>query len=176
MNDGAGSDKKSPVEQAADVFLYAPLGLALEVRRLLPQLVERGRQEVTMARMVGRFAVQKGQSDATKVLGRAGDQANAVLTDLGLLNREVGSAAPAPSDQPIPSPSEVVSDAPPVVSRPAASASGLAIADYDSLAASQVIPRLPGLSREELEAVRGYEAGNRGRKTVLNRIAQLQSA
>ena len=52
----------------------------------------------------------------------------------------------------------------------------LAIADFDSLAASQVIPRLPGLSSDELEAVRTYEAVHRGRKTVLNRIAQLQSA
>jgi hypothetical protein len=30
------------------------------------------------------------------------------------------------------------------------------------------------LSPEELEAVRAYEAGRRGRKTILNKIAQLQ--
>ena len=52
----------------------------------------------------------------------------------------------------------------------------LAIADYDSLAASQVIPRLPALSADELEAVRAYEAEHRGRKTVLTKISQLQSA
>jgi hypothetical protein len=176
MTDGAGSDKKSPVEQAVDVFLYAPLGLALEVRNLLPQLVERGRQQVTLARMVGHFAVQKGQSDATKVIGRAGEQANAVLTDLGLVNRESEAAEPAPSAPPDPSPLAVAPGAPPAMARSSEKSSGLAIADYDSLAASQVIPRLPGLSSEELEAVRNYEAVNRGRKTVLNRIAQLQSA
>ncbi len=51
----------------------------------------------------------------------------------------------------------------------------LAIPNYGSLAASQVVPRLPGLSAQELELVRRYEMANRGRRTVLNRIAQLQS-
>ena len=52
----------------------------------------------------------------------------------------------------------------------------LAIPDYDNLSASQVIPRLGGLSPDELEAVRRYEAAERGRKTILGKIAQLQSA
>jgi hypothetical protein len=39
-----------------------------------------------------------------------------------------------------------------------------------------VVNRLAGLSAGELEAVRAYEAANRGRKTILNKIAQLQSA
>ena len=51
----------------------------------------------------------------------------------------------------------------------------LAIPDYDSLAASQVVPRLRALDGTELEAVRAYEAAGRGRKTILNRIAQLQT-
>lgn len=50
----------------------------------------------------------------------------------------------------------------------------LAIPNYDSLAASQVVPRLAGLSAGELEAVRRYESARRRRRTVLNRIAQLQ--
>ena len=47
--------------------------------------------------------------------------------------------------------------------------------DYDSLAASQVVPRLSGLTADELELVRAYEAAHRGRKTILSRVAQLQS-
>jgi hypothetical protein len=50
----------------------------------------------------------------------------------------------------------------------------LAITDYDSLSASQVVTRLAGLSGGELEAVRAYEVAHRGRKTILNKIAQLQ--
>jgi hypothetical protein len=49
-----------------------------------------------------------------------------------------------------------------------------AIPDYDSLAASQVVPRLDGLTSDELEVVRGYESAHRNRTTVLTRVAQLQ--
>ncbi len=51
----------------------------------------------------------------------------------------------------------------------------LAIPAYDSLAASQVVPRLEGLTTAELEAVRRYELTHRGRKTVLGKITLLQS-
>ena len=51
-----------------------------------------------------------------------------------------------------------------------------AIPNYDALAASQVVPRLQGLDREELSAVERYEAATRGRRTILNRVAQLQRA
>ncbi|HEX8581486.1 MAG TPA: hypothetical protein VF640_04120, partial [Acidimicrobiales bacterium] len=74
----------------------------------------------------------------------------------------------APAAEP-PPPAE-----PPVVTRSAPAVGQLAIPDYDSLSASQVVPRLAGLSPDELEAVGAYEAETRGRKTILNRIAQLQ--
>jgi hypothetical protein len=50
---------------------------------------------------------------------------------------------------------------------------GLAIPSYDSLSASQVVQRLAGLSRAEVEAVRAYEAATRGRRTILTRASQL---
>jgi hypothetical protein len=49
----------------------------------------------------------------------------------------------------------------------------LAIPDYESLSASQVVPRLAGLTPEQLEAVRRYELAHRHRRTVLGRIEQL---
>ncbi|HLH46796.1 MAG TPA: hypothetical protein VKV25_06515, partial [Acidimicrobiales bacterium] len=51
----------------------------------------------------------------------------------------------------------------------------LAIPGYDSLSASQVVQRLDGLSPDELEAVRRYEADGRGRRTILARVTQLQN-
>jgi hypothetical protein len=39
-----------------------------------------------------------------------------------------------------------------------------------------VVQRLPGLSAEELEAVRDYELAGRARKTILHRVAQLRAA
>jgi hypothetical protein len=62
---------------------------------------------------------------------------------------------------PIPTPSPTVED--------------LAITGYDSLSASQVVTRLEGLGTDELEAVRAYEIAHRGRKTILNKVAQLQT-
>jgi hypothetical protein len=55
-----------------------------------------------------------------------------------------------------------------------ASASDLPITDYDSLSASQVVNRLQGLATGDLDAVRAYEAATRARKTILNRITQIQ--
>jgi hypothetical protein len=52
--------------------------------------------------------------------------------------------------------------------------SALAIPGYDSLAASQVVPRLAGLSPEELTAVGAYETAHRARRTILTRVRQLQ--
>jgi hypothetical protein len=49
----------------------------------------------------------------------------------------------------------------------------LAIPGYDTLAASQVVQRLSSLEPDELEAVRRYELGTRGRRTILHRVAQL---
>lgn len=49
----------------------------------------------------------------------------------------------------------------------------LAIQGYDSLAASQVVPRLATLDPTELSAIRTYESTNRKRQTILNRVDQL---
>ena len=68
-------DGERPVDQAIDVLVYAPLGLALEARTLLPRLATRGRQQVTMAKMVGQFAVKQGQQGAGKAVTKAQAQA-----------------------------------------------------------------------------------------------------
>lgn len=49
----------------------------------------------------------------------------------------------------------------------------LSIPDYDELSASQVVQRLPGLTGDELEAIRAYETHGRGRRTILGKIDQL---
>ena len=51
----------------------------------------------------------------------------------------------------------------------------LAIPGYESLSASQVVPRLVSLTADELEQIRRYESAARGRKTILSRISQLQA-
>jgi hypothetical protein len=187
---------KSPVEQAIDLFVYAPLGLALDARELMPKFVERGRNQVTMARMIGKFAVSQGQVVAGKHLSTVEQQIQAALESFGLVpgpdGRPPNSRPASPDPRQAPNLVAVpdVDEPEPVVVEPAVEAaapgpdlapavteaSDLAIPDYDSLAASQVIPRLAGLSEAELDAVRQYESLKRGRKTILRRITQLQTA
>jgi hypothetical protein len=166
------SDDKTPVEQAIDqaldVFVYAPIGLVFEGPALLPKLIERGKNQVNMARMIGKFAVQQGQSEAPKLAGKLQEQAEGIL---GLLGLATPSGPPPPA-----APTAPAASTEPATARSSAAADGLAIPDYDSLSASQVVNRLAGLSTAELEAVRTYEAGHRGRKTILNKVTQLQGA
>jgi hypothetical protein len=49
----------------------------------------------------------------------------------------------------------------------------LPIPGYDALSASQVVERLAGLGRAELDAVHAYEAAHRQRRTILGKIEQL---
>jgi hypothetical protein len=59
------------------------------------------------------------------------------------------------------------------VSEPGPDSDHLAIPDYDSLSAFQVVPRLEALDPGDLAAVKDYEEATRGRRTILNKIAQL---
>lgn len=130
-------------------------GLVDELVGIVPRLLERTRDQVDL---VGR-----------------------VLGHLPCLSRLVGdSPSESPADDAAP-----VRLAPVVELRPtaggatavsgAATVADLPIPGYDELAASQVIPRLEGLEPDELESVRRYEASNRGRRTILARIVQIQA-
>jgi hypothetical protein len=171
------SDEKNPVEQALDVLLYAPIGLAFSARELLPSLVEKGKAQLGMAKMVGQFAAKQGQTEAEKLFEKASQQAIATFEHLAGATNGARANGRAATNGAAPKPTPVIDVE--VVDTPATPTSGpeaatLAIPDYDSLSASQVLPRLNGMSSDELEAVRAYEAAHRGRKTILNRAAQLQ--
>ena len=198
---------KSPVEAALETFVYAPIGLLFEGSTLFPQLVEKGRNQVTMARMIGQFAVRQAGEEATKAAAKLSDQAAGVLDFIGGSVTPIAEPPPAPAAPPAaaPKPRTPRTESPARVAARAVAAGGsdrpsrptppkraaraaagdiepgevvtaLAIPDYDGLSASHVVNRLAGLSAEELDAVRRYELANRGRKTILSKIAQLQSA
>ncbi len=201
------TETKSALDQAVDLFVYAPIGLAVAARDLVPTLAERGRQQldpqVGVARMVGQLAVAQGRNQAEKAVERALAQARATLQQLGILPDEPGAGPREGADHmpaheeptpgvvvPEPSAASAVVATPPApapaptsaIPMPASTPApdhtasvALAIPDYDSLSASQVVPRLSSLSPEELEAVRAYEDAHRGRKTILNKIAQIRT-
>jgi hypothetical protein len=193
-----------PVERLLDLCVFAPLGFVTDARRVIPDLAQRGRQQATMARMVGEFAVTWGSSKVHDVVAQAQEHTVDVLQRLGVASPEPDPAQGAPVADTASEPSvpaeEVVREEPPLDDEPLvvelvddvwlvdegssvtstepsadpAEAAALAIPEYDNLSASQVVPRLDGLTPAELDAVLRYERRHRHRKTILNRIAQLQ--
>lgn len=157
-------DDKGPLDQALDILVFLPLGAVLELPSSIPRFIDRGRRELDLLRGRGR----KGQ------LSRLQDHTRGTLRALGVVQgdgaepRERAEARPPAPATPPPPPRVVPPD-------PGIDPESLAIPDYDSLSASQVVPRLDSLSTDELETVRQYENAKRGRKTILNKIAQLQT-
>jgi hypothetical protein len=177
-SDGRGPRRRSGL--LADLFVYAPIGLASEALETFPHLVSKGREQVKLVRLVGHVAVEKGQQKVGHVI----DQ---VLSPGGSPSPDTDAAPDLAMPDVVDDESAeaIVSDddvEQPIVVRHLRSAYDLseaallAIPDYDSLAASQVIPRLAGLTPPELEAVRQYEAAHRARRTILGRVAQLQQS
>ena len=165
-------DNKTPVDQLLDLFVYAPLGLALTARDQLPDLIERGRKQVTqqttLAKMMGQFAVKEGEKEIRKRVEQMTQPRQAPAEPAPSTNASNGKAAVA--EEP---PAEPAAAPKPAEQKP--SSDHLAIPGYDTLSASQVVQRLPGLSNDELAAVRAYEESTRGRRTILTKIGQLQA-
>jgi len=196
------SDEESPVDRLLDLAFYGPVGLAVAAVEGLPHWAEIGRRQVEArlqtARVVGRLVVDQGSRQSGEVLRRVAQQADKAMSGLGMVpdkartadtfdkaderradERRAGSvpernAGPGPEptvtapEAAVPSPS---AGSAPVDLDPAQ----LAIPGYDTLSASQVVQRLPGLSPDELQAVHVYEMAGRARKTVLLKAAQLKN-
>lgn len=183
---------RNPLEALLDLVLYAPLGALAAVCEELPDLAEKGRsmldERLRTARVVGQFAVAQGRREAERRINLsrngavpAGAPAGPIAVDAERLTGEVPQeAAPKPREPD----SQGAGAARKAASGDARKSAGreqapavdvhlLAIPGYDSLSAPQVVQRLAGLSAEELEAVRRYEASHRGRQTILARVAQL---
>ncbi|MDG2027470.1 MAG: hypothetical protein P8J50_10190 [Acidimicrobiales bacterium] len=147
------SDDDPIAEQILDLFVYAPIGLALEARELLPKLADRGRGQVALTRLAGKVASDRGQTEVRKVL----DQVVSIVSTV--LAGEASDPPPLTDD--------------PVVT-PIGDDEDLPIDGYDMLSAPQLLPFLSPLTDGELTVVLDYEQQHRGRATVVTRIRQLQ--
>ena len=189
-------DTKTAFDKVVELALFAPVGLAVTARDHLPEMIARGREQVrsqiTFARVMGRYAVKQGEQD---LRDRLGDLTDAIagpgpLDDGDRMAATSPRATPAPMPE-SPAPASGATNgsiaaasrsnghaATPAEGQPAAgprSRAELSIPGYDTLSASQVVQRLAGLSAAELEDVRDYESGTRGRRTILSKISQLQT-
>ncbi len=93
------------LERLADVFVYAPLGMALAVRDELPALAQRGRatttSQVSLWRMVGELVVTTGRQQAGQTAGRWFKQATSSLlgSPSGAPGNPAGESPHAPGPQ-----------------------------------------------------------------------------
>ena len=158
-----GQPHQSPLRRTFDVLCAAPIGVAVSVAEEIPELLAEGRRRLELqlgnALFVGRFVVTQKQRELTARLDS--------LFANGTPSQEPASDGTSESTPAPPGPARPAPD-------PAAAAIvGGALADYDTLSASQVVRRLESLGPEELDAVRRYEGSTRNRRTILNRAGQL---
>ena len=138
--------------------------------------------------MIGRVAVTFGGRQVRREVGaRLADARRTAEGVAGFIAGSAGEGRSNGAGAPRPAAAPTAAAAPPATRpaqakatrRPAArsaaraSAADLPIREYDGLSASQVVSRLTGLTPEELRAVRAYEEGSRGRRTVLLAIDRL---
>lgn len=154
-----------------DLFVYAPIGLVLDAETMTPELARRGRQNTAAARHLGEYAVKRGLTKLEEIMSQAAPdgRADVAPTERDAGNADTGDHASSADPDDSHNASEIRQQ------EAGPSVEDLAIPDYDLLAASQVVKRLDGLSPEQLELVRRYESAMRDRRTILHKIARLQS-
>jgi hypothetical protein len=171
---------KSVRDYAVDAALYVPVGAFLAAREEVPKLAAKGRAyvttQLTMARTVGNFAVTFGSREAEKQLLKAVRRLGSLWGEPPVGGAPAGMQDGREADRPFEEADESSAEQASGAVTSNGSSGHLAIVGYDALSASQVVQRLAGLTHEELEQVRAYEAATRSRATILNRAAQLLSA
>ena len=166
------------VERLIDVALFGPFDVGACVLDRLPEVVDRVRRELVLARFIGKLAVdQRGRGlrrrleDATTPEPLATDVTEAV------------DASPAAADtSPVPpvGPDLDVADVGDAAGEQGVddesvpAAADLALPDYDHLPAAHVIGKLAGLSAGERELIERYERAHRHRRTVLGKLDQFR--
>jgi hypothetical protein len=161
---------KPLIDQALDLFVYAPVGLlTTSLEQLSPddidQLAEKGRGRIgrvlSNARVVGHLTISMGRRTIESELARWRPPAPEPVDAPG--------SGPARTPPPAVVRLEAAREAP----RRLGPGPELAIPDYEALSASQVVRRLDGLGEEELEAIYAHESATRRRRTILHRTQQL---
>jgi hypothetical protein len=175
--------ERSIADRFLDVAFYAPLGLALSALDAVPELARKGRDrlgpQVGVARTVGQLAVREGYR---QFIGFTNSNPPITFTLNPLSAARPRASVPQPPGADVDSAKDdgtaSISRIEPVrpsdeLNEGGLSAAELAIPSYDALSAPQVLERLDGLSRDEVAAVRAYEAATRRRRSILTRADQI---
>jgi hypothetical protein len=142
---------RAEVERVLHALLTATVVVPMRVATAVPRCVLR------------RLARSGPLAEPVRVVRSLVDLAGAGVGARGVI---------APDDALTPSEVALVPVPEPVLA-PEDTSVDLPIEDYESLAASHVVDRLPTLTPAELTAVQVYETAHRGRRTILGRVEQL---
>ena len=157
--------------------LPTPAVAVAELLQVVPRLVDRTRRQADLARsLLGVLPCLGGTAAATateETLAEPPVEPEHEQVDVLSVLADDGTDDPAPATAVQDHTVDRSDDAAPATAPP--SESDLPIQDYDSLAASQVVPRLATLAPEDLRVVQRYEQATRHRQTILHRVAQLLS-
>ncbi|CAB4323233.1 MAG: hypothetical protein F2520_05000 [Actinobacteria bacterium] len=161
------SEQPDPIESLLDLLVYAPLGLVTQLDELLPGLIERGRSQAVMARTIGEFAVRAGSEKVQGQAEGAQKQVESILRSLLDLAASRFAAEPVePADENVATTSsEQVHEESRV----------LPIEDYETRKAAEIVPMLSSLTPDQRAVIAEHEAATRKRRTILNRIQQLEA-
>ncbi len=153
--------------------------LLVELLGVVPRLVERTRSQAEFALSLASMLPCVGGLMPSRPAGvdPAGAPEHENVDVLTVLADEDAPDStdpdPEPTAEPTAEPAATGATASTTGAAPAPDEADLPIQDYDSLAASQVVPRLSTLGSDELRAVQAYESTHRRRQTILNRVDQL---
>ena len=133
----------------------------------LTSLVERGQQQLKVARFVGKFAVDRAVRDLRRRLAPATRGAVPVIETIAMSTADDG-------------PEAITDDATGAAPADGAPISGptvgdLVLPDYDHLPAAHVVSKLASLTARERAVIEEYERAHRHRRTILGKIEQLRA-
>ena len=147
-------DDVRAAERLVELAVFGPLELTAKVVEEIPTALDKARQQLVLARFIGKMAVDQGVQELRRRLDSEG------------LPSEEDPAPEEPSDRPLAD--EETSDG--EVPHP----DELALPDYEQLPAAHVVAKLAGLTQDERDAIERFELANRHRRTVLGKIDQLR--
>ncbi len=142
--------------QVVEALLYAPIGFGAKVVTETPDRLRQFRSDLSAARFIGEMAVTRGAEQLRARQARTDER----------------PATPEPSitrRAPVPEPP----DEEPETDVVAPAVDELAIVDYDSVPAIDVVAQLADLDVDERAVIERYERANRGRRTILGKLQQL---
>ena len=150
------SDEENLGEQLLDLLIYAPIGLLLEAKDLIPKLADRGRGQVALTQLAGKVAGNRGRDETAplfrQLVQAAGAALGSMTTDEHELSDELDDHGESSEDD-----------------------LSLPIKNYNAFSAPQLLEKLEALDQQQLDEILDYELMHRDRQTVTNRIKQLSA-